>query len=234
MELKLDDIAAHLQGIKNTQGEEAYQTAVQGIAKQLLAGGDQTSEFLSQLLTKLGTELDLGPLQAEANEIKQKREAAKEQPPVPNQDMNQGMMEALQRQMPNLKTQAQFDLAMRSFEALQHYMDAAFGCDIPKAKILREGLEMVFDLAPKLGEVTEQVGDTPEAVSNSDYVQPPKQFTEHVNQKRLMEELDKIGTMDELTQWYSDNKSVMDGIVSTRLRNELFDAIRVKKNGYSN
>lgn len=233
MELKLEDMVNHLQRLKETQGEDSYKGALQALAKHLLAG-DGTTPFLNQLLEALkDTSLDMEALKTEAAEIRKKREEAQEQAEKVNaatgQDMNQVMMDSIRQQLPNLKTQAQFDLVISTFEAITLYLNACYGKDTASAVRLREGINKALDLAPKLGEATEKLSDNPEATTNTDFVEPPKQYTEASSQERLLEELESIDSEASLQEWYAENKSVMDGIVSQNLRNKLFDAIRDKR-----
>jgi hypothetical protein len=235
MELRVDQIAEHLRKIKDEQGEEAYRQALVGLSKNLLSQGN-TAPFIQELLKTLDDSLDLEPLKAEAETIKAKREETKKvvEAVSGGKDMNQVMVETMRQQMPNLKTQAQFNLVMQTFEGLQIYLNAAFGQDNLQAKKAREALNTGLDLAPKLGTIVEQAADSPEIKVNPDFINPPKEFTEVQTQQQLLEEIKAITSSEQLSQWYLANKPLTDSILSTKLRNELFDSIRDKKQSLSN
>ena len=96
MELKLEDIVNHLQGIKQEQGEDAYHLALKRFVTQVLASDTDVSGYLRQVLDALGATMDLDPLRKEAEELKKQRSAAQEQAKTAGsgRDMNQVMIDA--------------------------------------------------------------------------------------------------------------------------------------------
>ncbi len=58
----------------------------------------------------------------------------------------------------------------------------------------------------------------------------PKQFLEYDHQKTLLLELGRITSRVSLEAWYTETKPVRDLITDQKLRNELHDAIRAKRN----
>jgi len=237
MELKLEDLVGHLQKIKETQGEGDYRTAVEALVKQLLIG-QGTESFLDKLLEALGNPVDLERLRGEAAELRQQKEAAQDMAQTANevsgQDLNSIMINAVRQQMPHLKTQAQFDLVISTFEAMTHYLNASFGGDSNLVKTLRDGLNQALDLAPKLGEVTEKLQASPEATSNTSFIDAPRQYTENLVHEELMRELAGINSSEALTQWYDKARDRLNHVVSRNIRDSLFDTIRKKKKDLAN
>lgn len=235
MEVNIDQLAAHLKKLREEQGEDAYRASLTGFAKNLLAQGE-TAPFIEKLLERLEDSLDLEPLKKEAETLRVQREkaqqAAKDVANAP--DFNQAMIGAMKQQMPNLKTQAQFDLVMRVFEAVQLYLNASFGGDDQGAAHARAALNQGLDLAPKLGVMAEEAAKSPEIPVNPAYTEEPRQFTEEASYEQLMKELDGIGSAEQLQQWYGAHKEEMDRIVSQGLRNKLFDRIRDRKKELAN
>ncbi len=234
-EVKVDDLANHLKKLKTEQGDEAYQQALQGFVKNLLAQGE-TGPFIVELLKSLEEELDLESLTTEADEIKKQRSSAQEaaQKMADSPDINQTMIEAMKKQMPNLKTQAQFDNAVRLFEVLQIYINAALGQDDEETARARDTLDQGLDLTAQLAVMAEQAAASPEVTSNPDFTEPPKQFTEQDSCEQFHKDLGAINSSEKLQQWYAANKTAFDRVTSKKLRDKLFDSIRAKKRNLSN
>lgn len=234
MDLRVEDIASHLQKIRDDQGEADFQTALQGLLKQLLVE-EKNEPFVVLLLQHLNTTVDLEALKAEAASLRTKRQEAQAaaQAVSGGRDLSQVMTEHLKSQMPNLKTQAQFDLVMTAFETLQHYLNAAFAGSPNLAKS-RETLDQLLDLAAKIAVLEEKVQELPQAEKHADFVTPPREFTEHDKVKQLLAVLPTLATFEALQQWYRAEKPTMDSIVSLDLRNQLFDAIRSRRNALAN
>lgn len=235
MEVNIDQLATHLKKLRDEQGEEAYRASLTGFAKNLLSQGE-TAPFIEKLLERLEDKLDLEPLKKEAETLQAQREkaqqAAKDVANAP--DFNQAMIGAMKQQMPNLKTQAQFDLVMRIFEAVQLYLNASFGDDEQGAAHARNALNQGLDLAPKLVVMAEEAAESPEIPTNPAYTEEPRQFTEEAICDQLMAELEGLGSVEQLQQWYGVHKSDLDRIVSQGLRNKLFDRIRDRKKELAN
>lgn len=212
------DLLAHFEKIRMEQGEEAYQAAKNRFAMGMILK-DRGDEYLKNLFP----DMDLDQVRAEA----QKAQAA-----GPQLNAHEAMLNAFRGQVPNLKTQAQFTLFMRSFDALRMTMNAAFGLDKDTYEQGKKALGMVVDSAFKLSEVVQTLSENPEAATSKaaeEFKSPPKEFHEYDIQKSLLTELAMLKNGEELQRWYDNNRTRMDGVVSQSLRNELFDAIRVKK-----
>ena len=131
--------------------------------------------------------------------------------------------------MPNLKTQAQFDLFMRGFDALQLCLNAVYGRDETTAAQARKALDQILELAPQLAEISEKLEGTPEATSNSAFTGAPKEFSESEKADRLLADLESLKTRDSLIQWYRETEGTRNELITQSVRNRVFDAIRAHK-----
>lgn len=232
-EIKVDQIADHLKKLKETQGEDAYFQAVGALARKVLES-DNGMAFVENLADKLGeTGLDLEQLQAEAQQAKASR-AATPETDSETVDTNEVFIKALQEQMPNLKTQAHFDLTQSAFQALQICLNAYFGGDHVSAKQSRDGLNKLLDLAAQVKDIDDKLKEEPAATSNKNFKQAPKEYSERDKVDAFLSDLDEIESSNRLNQWYSANREGIDEIVSQDLRNKLFDKIRQKKKDLAN
>lgn len=211
-----------LKKIREEQGEEAFQNAAKAVARQVILKPNG-AQYIQKVLEPLIPDLNLDDLRTQAEA---KQQAA------PQGDPQQALIQALGSQIPNLKTQAQFNVFIAAFDAFRLCMDAAFSGDKAALAKGKETLERSFDAAEQSRDIAEKLKDVPEAAESDEakeHKDPPKQFKEYDVQKQLMLELTVIQTPDELSEWYEKKKSEMDQVVSATLRNELFDAIRNKK-----
>lgn len=226
MQLNLEQVVSHLQKIKRDHGDENYHAALKGLFRDLILkeGG---SQYIASLLEKLGdTEFDLESLKTEVQQKGPAEAKAVDTPEAAASVIEQ----AIQQGMPNCKTKAHFELTLQASEALRVYLNAAFGFDRETSAKAREGLNKLLDLAPELATVTQKLEDHPEATTNRDFVDPPRDYSnEEITQKTLLEALGTLQSSEDLTSWYSNMKTTLDQINAPRLRNELFDAIRAKK-----
>jgi Zn-dependent oligopeptidase len=246
MQLNLEQVATHLQKIRADHGDEHYHTALKGLFRDLILkeGG---SQYMASLLEKLEERsLNVDDMRREllnpmvdslrasgfnTGDIEAAMGGGKGFNPAAGAAASEQVIErAIQQGMPNCKTKAHFQLVMQASEALRVYLDAAFGFDRETASKAREGLNKLLDLAPQIATVAEKLEEHPEATTNRDFVDPPPDPSrEAAIQQALLAALATQKTSEELVTWYSSTKETMDQIKSQRLRNELFDAIRVKK-----
>lgn len=144
----------------------------------------------------------------------------------PTDDM---MRQALTAQIPNLKTQAQFNIFMNCFDALRSTLNAYFGGETASAEMARDALNKGLDLAKQVVEITEKLKEIPdEAKSDAakEFTAPAKELHEYDEHRKLVFELSSITNLEALQAWYTENRQRIDQVVSQNLRNELFDTIR--------
>jgi hypothetical protein len=240
-----------LQRIRQEHGDEDFQHALRGLFRDLLSK-DEGLAYIERLLEALGQPagIDLEALKVEAREKQEKqvvtpssaetpmqtpaKTPAKTPAETPAETPAQMIEDAIKQAIPNCKTQAHFDLILHAWQALQIYINAAYGFDQDSAAKAREGINRLLDLAPQLAATHQKIEEHPEATTNRDFVDPPRQTTEVLTQQVLLAELSGIAGMDELETWYRASRGRMASIASQRLRNELFDAIREKKHRLEN
>lgn len=213
-------LVEQLEKIRTNLGEEAYQQAKGAVIRGLILKPNGEA-FLSKAFP--GT--DFSEFRREA------AEAQASTPELPT-DEQALIMRLLQVLVPNLKSQAHFNMFMASFDALKTCMDFYFSGDQSKARVARDALNRALDMASDVHAITSKIEEMPAeslTEASKEFVSAPKQFLEYDRQRRLLEELAQIQSMDVLNVWYAESKSEMDLIVSQSLRNELFDAIRNKK-----
>lgn len=218
MNLKAHEVRQHLEHIRSTQGDEAYEKARLDFAHTLvLAEGGRA--FLSNALQFKQEELDDIERAARAELAKKSPEAA--------------MAEMLKMQLPNCKTQAQFNVFMAGFEALRACLDATFAGNKAGADKARALLVKVIDQAEQVTRAAEQLREVPEAAPQgeraADLTEEPIEFHEHDQSRQLMAEVMAIQTRSALDEWYHKNQPRLRRIVDRTLRNEVYDAIRRKK-----
>jgi hypothetical protein len=135
--------------------------------------------------------------------------------------------------VPNLKSQGQFNVFMACFDALRSTLNGYFGGEMASAEMAREALNQALDMGKKLAEVTAKLDEIPDEVKSEtakDLNRPAKELHEYDEARVLVVELEQIQNSEALQQWYDANRSRLDRIVTASLRNEVFDAIRAKRN----
>jgi len=220
-QIKLSDLVAHFEKIKAQQGEEAYQKARLSFALSMVLK-PRGAAFVAQAFP----DMDIEALRLEAQKLPPHVQAPAGQNP---QDV---MLNAMRQQIPNLKTQAQFNVFMASFDALRHTLNSAFGQDRPAFEKAKGVLNQALDAAFQISSIVEQLRTTPEAATSAaaaEFKNPPREFEEYDVQKSLLVELGTKLTVADLQNWYDSNRARIDTVVSQTLRNELFDAIRNRK-----
>lgn len=226
IQLDLEQVTAHLKKIRTEHGEENFRLALKALVNGVMEkdGGEQ---YLERLVAELGVPVDLKALKTE---LLQGRAAI----PKTSKSPAEIVEAAIKQEMPNCKTQAHFDLVLQSWEILKAYLNAAFSLDLETAVKAREGLNRLLDLAPQVAQAHQKLEESPEATTNRDYVDAPKQVTEQSNQERLLVQLSAIENLTQLNTWYKTCRPIMDGIVNHKLRDQLFDAVREKKKALAN
>ena len=221
VKVPLHDLVTHFEKIRSEQGEEAYLKARSNFARVMILK-PRGDEFLKSAFP----DLDLEAVRAEV---------AKQVPAAPSVVPNpqEAMLQAIRAQIPNLKTQAQFNLFMKTFDALRLTLNAAFGLDESAFNEGKKALDLALNSALAISKVVDQLQEMPEAATSlaaEEFKQPPREFQEYDVHKSLVTELGMISNSAELHRWYDKNRSRIDQVVSQSLRDDLFDKIRsIKK-----
>lgn len=207
-----DGLLERLKSIKDKYGDKAYQDAARDVARSMVAQGGEAEKVAREAFA------DVPDIEPTGNDAEM---------PVLNPVI--GM---IRQTMPNLRTQAQLDTFMATFDALRAAMDAIFqGAPGAKEAGLK-AMEQGFEAACKATEISGKLRDVPEAATSASaeaFKTSPKEFEEVSVQKALMAELAGLQTLDGLKEWYAAARPRMDRVVAPALRNELFDAIRHRK-----
>lgn len=215
----MTDLMSHFEKIRKEQGEEAYQKARKDFAVAMVMK-DRGEEYVKNAFPDLN--------------IEALREEARTKFPQPpgGGTPEEAVLHAMRQQIPNMKTQAQFNIFMASFDAMRHTLNAAFGTDKTGFEKGKEAVIKALNSAFTISEVVEKLKENPEAATSkvaAEFKDPPKEFAEYDVQRGLLAEVPGLETLAELNRWYEKNKPQIDRVVSQTLRNELFDAIRAKK-----
>lgn len=222
MQLPKDALLTQLERVRQAGGQPAYDKAVRALALDLILK-PHGEEFLKDAFPNL----DLAAIRAAAEQSNQ------EKAQLPD---DQAMLKMMRAQIPNMRTQAHFNIFMASFEALRLTLDAYFGGDLEKAEVARKALTDSLDASQQVVQMEAQLKEIPEdqrSEAASEFLQPPKEFHEFDEQRALMAELDQITSMAQLQAWYAGTADRRNRVVSSSLRNPLIDAIRRKRLGFS-
>ena len=153
-----DKIIAQLQTIKEQHGEAAYKDACRDIALQFLnlPQGDA-------LLRKFFPEFDPDELRAEAATGEGPKVRVPNTPAMPlfgqMPGADEAMLQMLKAQIPNLKTQGQFNVFMACFDALRGTLNGYFGNEMAAAELARDVLNQALDMAHAAWNQDQSAGD---------------------------------------------------------------------------
>lgn len=153
-------------------------------------------------------------------------------PAVRDPALDKALVEAVRYSMPGMKSQAQFDAFVTAFDALRCLCDAIFVGDTGAEKTADSNLAKAIGVIRSVTDVTRKLEEVPEAATSAaaeEFKRAPRQFSEVEVQARLLKELASIGDIPALDAWYTDTKADRDGVITPKLRNELYDAIRARK-----
>lgn len=215
-------VEQYLEEFKKMNGEEAWQSEVTRLAVQAIKTGKESHITYWKELTSDFEWLDWDAL----------LEAGEELPD--NADMM--MADLLKRQMPGIKSQAQYDAVTGALDAVRLVLNAILEQNYTQEAQGRKGLEMAFEAARQATILTDKLEEVPEAATSEAsevFKTAPAQFEEADIQKGLLFELKNLSTLAELNTWYIDTKPYRDRVVTSKLRNTLLDAIRAKKGNLS-
>jgi len=223
MQASRDEILKNLETLRAQQGEEAYRQARDSLAL-MLVGQPRGEEFLKDAFP----DLDIEGLREMARQA-----AAEKTAQAPVNDM----LALIRTHVPHLQTEAQLDIFMTAFNAFTLTFDSYFANNPEAALKARATVNQALDLAQQAGTVAQQVAEMPAEDRSSEaqkFVETPRLFTEADEKVRLLAELGTLTSKNELNNWYRNERKRIDGVVSKTLRDELFDAIRIKHSQYSN
>ncbi len=217
---RLEALVQHLNNIREKLGEEAWKAEIRRHARQGIQAGGKSEIFWRAFIKEFDW-LNADELKAEAP------------PKAPQNDMMMRMMiDAMKQQIPALKTQAQFGVAMESFKALVETLGAIFERDPQRVEAAMKALMLSLEVAGKVTDLGEMLKDVPEAATSSAadaFKNPPAEFNERDTQEKLLKELSLLKNVADLNMWYDMTKRDRDSIKSQDLRNGLLDAIRARK-----
>jgi len=224
MTSQLVDVSNYLTQFRADRGEEAWREEIRRLARQGIATSPKHEAFWKGF-TGAFDWIDWEQLKREAVSV-----PASSQTPV--EDQHKLINELLKSQFPQLKNQAQYNAVLNLFEAVRLTLNSIFEGNQAKTAEGRKAVDMAFELALKVSDITQKLDEVPESATSpaaNEFKTPPAQFTEHDVQRELLTELQDINYLDDLTIWYARSKDRRDKIVSQFLRNTLMDAVRAKK-----
>jgi dsDNA-binding SOS-regulon protein len=121
---------------------------------------------------------------------------------------------------------------MNCFDALRSTLNAYFGGELASAEMARDALNKGLDLAKQLVEITEKLNEIPDEAKSEaakEFTAPAKELHEYDEHRKLVFELANLKSLEALQTWYAESRQRIDRVVSQKLRNELFDAIRDRR-----
>jgi hypothetical protein len=217
-------VEEYLENFRKTRSEEAYREEVKRLAAQALKTGKPEHELFWKELTKDFDWFDWDAFKEMLQSIPE--------PATAETDPERIMVDLLKRQMPGIKTQAQYDAVVGAMDVLRLLLNAVLEQDWTKEMEAMEALKLAIDATRKATELTDKLEEVPEA-SDSEaaekFKQPPAQFQEQEVQAHLLEELAVIQRLETLNSWYAETRERRDQIVTQSLRDTLLDKIRKKK-----
>lgn len=214
-------VQAHLDEYLKANGEDAWKQEV----RRLATAGAKTSpkhEAFWRDLTKDYAWLDWNDLKNDATGTPQ--------------DPERMLSDLIRRQMPGIKSQAQYNAVVNSMDVLREVINAILSGDKTKEVESQKALAMALQVLTSATGLTEKLEEVPEAATSKaaeECKAPPAQFGEADVLKELMGNLVSLESVPDLNAWYAATKQQRDRIVTQSLRNELLDAIRNKKNQLS-
>lgn len=209
----------HLQAFRAQHGDEAWKAEVCRLAKEAIRISPKHEAFWKEL-TEGYDWLNWEEL----------RRASIAETGTP--DPERMMAEMLRKQMPGIKSQAQYNAVVGALDAVRLVLNAILEGKRDQEADGRKALEMAFEITSKSTEITSKLEEVPEAATSKSaeaFRTPPTQFSEYDVLKQLLAELGQITVLRDLTSWYDNTKDRRDKVVTQGLRNTLMDAIRTKK-----
>lgn len=150
---------------------------------------------------------------------------------LPDNAMNI-MAQAMKQSMPELKTQVQFTAFMAGFDAFRLLCNSIFSGDTALEEQAIDAFEKSLEamrVATRLSKQFEEIPEEERSPSANQFVEAPLQFGEYDLQKKLLSELSRLTSTEDLNAWYLGTKEEREKVISQSLRNILFDEIRNKQ-----
>ena len=232
----LENFIHEMHRIRTTQGEEAYREAVRSFIRKGLSEGGQSARFVASLARGLDF-IDFETLQAEVGvaevvEPPPATEPSPEPATEPATEVPNAFAEALRSQLPGLQSKAQANAFMVSFEAYRAVVNAILSGHMDKELQARETLSASFNTIRQATEITNKLREVPEAatsLASDEFRTAPAQWTEYDKQRKLLNELEGLRSLSDLSDWWKTNRKRIDEIQTPGLRNPLLDLVRSKK-----
>jgi len=207
---------------RGKEGEEEYIQAVQEVAQRFM-GSPEGEAALRTLLPDFDFDAIKGSGKADT-------------PPMPEfgqTSQERIMLQMLGQQIPNMKTQAQLTVFMAAFDALRLTLNGYFGNSFVAAEQARIALDQALDMSKQTTGITSKIREVENKSDTAKNFEvetlPPSNVHEYDNVKALMAGLGAISSLNDLNKWYAQNRSALDKIVDSKLRDQVFDAVRTKK-----
>lgn len=222
-------LVEQLKRLSTMYGPEHVEFAAKSAARILMAQGPEMRDTLREALKDI---IDVDALDYEPPPVYPGTNGPANSN-LPTEDV---MLASIRQAMPGVQTQAQFNLVLAAFDAVKVTLNASFLGDKRAAAAAREVLLKALDSADRVTELSVKLSAVPEAATSKEaevYKTRPLQFDEYDTMKSLLIELQGISEGPRLVEWYNTNREKIDRVVSPKLRNELLDTIRAKKNSFS-
>lgn len=226
-QVKVDEIIAQLEQVRQTKGEAVYAKAKRDLALSVILNTNGEA-FVKNAFP----DLDIADLKREATELRQQQPAF----PAAGMSPEAMMMQMLKQQVPSIRTQVHLNTFIAAFDALRATIDAYYTGDLEKALQSREALNKALDMAKDLKMVVERLEQIPEADRSEQAraaTAEPKQFHEYDWHRALMAELRQVTSRAGLEAWYAGTKDRRALVTDQKLRNELHDIIRTMRNAFA-
>jgi len=225
METNRAELLKGLEDLRAKHGEDAYVKACRDLSKLLILQ-PRGEEFLKGTFP----DLDLDAIRKEAERDKEMQKSL-------SGSSGDDLLSLMRLHVPSIQTQSHFDVFMSAFKALTLAVDSYFSGNFEAGDKARDALGISLDMAKRVSEVEAKIHEIPPEQRSPEaamFVEPPKEFKEVEEQRRLLAELDAVPTQEDLNSWYKSERLRIDSVVTKKYRDELFDAIRDRQRALSN
>ncbi len=213
-------VLEYLDSVRKELGEDGWKEAVQKQVIQAFRMGGTYEDFWRQQIKAYDW--------INADELKAKAVAM----PAPAMDLNGLLAQTFRHRMPGMKTQAQLTAFRAAFDGFEAVVNNIFSGDPAREVEARKLLDQAFLACKQATDISRKLADVPEAATSKaaeEFKKAPAEFAEYDVQQRLLGELGKLVTLDDLTAWYEESRPLRSSVKSQSLRDILHDAIRSRK-----